>query len=72
MIFKTLAALSLSAASFYGLSTPKFKSKLECIRRFFAKQVIDKKVFTYAMIFNTFNLIPKMHLILDRTNWKYV
>jgi hypothetical protein len=54
-----------------GLKTLSFKAKLERIRRFFAKQVIDEKVFAYAMVFNTFNRIPKMHLILDRTNWKY-
>ena len=54
-----------------GLKTLSFKAKLERIRRFFAKQVTLEKVFAYAMVFNTFNRIPKMHLILDRTNWKY-
>jgi len=54
-----------------GLQTLSFKAKRERIRRFFAKQVIDEKVLADAMVFNTFHRIPKMHLILDRTNWKY-
>lgn len=54
-----------------GLTTKLFKSKLERIRRFFVGQVIDDKAFAMALVMNTFKCIPKMDLILDRTNWKY-
>ena len=39
-----------------GLQTLLFKAKRERIRRFFAKHLIDEKVFADAMVFNTFNL----------------
>jgi len=48
-----------------------FKSKLERIRRFFAYQGIDYKAFALATVLSVFKTIPKMHLILDRTNWKF-
>ena len=35
-----------------GLQTLSFKAKRERISRFFAKQVIDEKVFAYAMVYN--------------------
>jgi hypothetical protein len=48
-----------------------FKSKLERIRRFFAYQEIDYKAFAWATVMSVFKKIPKMHLILDRTSWKF-
>ena len=51
-------------------ATP-LKSRLERIRRFFAKQVFDYGAFARAMVLGLFKQIPKMHLILDRTNWKF-
>jgi hypothetical protein len=55
-----------------GLNTPgTLKSKLEKIRRFFAKQSFDYHHIAKQILLHTFSRIPKMHLILDRTNWKF-
>jgi hypothetical protein len=48
-----------------------FKSKLERIRRFFAEQDIDYGLFAKTLVLSMFQRIPDMHLILDRTNWKF-
>jgi hypothetical protein len=48
-----------------------FKSKLERIRRFFCKQVIDDVQLTHAWLMQVYGKIPKMDLMLDRTNWKF-
>ena len=54
-----------------SLETKGFlKSKLERIRRFFAKQVINYEEFAYTLVQTVFQKIPQMDLILDRTNWK--
>ena len=47
------------------------KSKLERIRRFFAKQIVDHNAFALQMVTTIFKTVPKMDLILDRTNWKF-
>ena len=47
------------------------KGGLERVRRFFANQRIDMELFSRAMVLSTFACIPKMDLILDRTNWKF-
>lgn len=47
------------------------KSKLERIRRFFAGQIFDYEAFAKSMIMTIFKEIPKMHIIIDRTNWKF-
>lgn len=47
------------------------KSRLERIRRFFFGQEIDSKAFALALVKGAFQTIPKMDLILDRTNWKF-
>jgi hypothetical protein len=60
-------ALSLSLPASSGL----LKSRLERIRRFFAYQNIDYQAFALAMVLAVFKKVPKMHLILDRTNWKF-
>ena len=60
-------ALSLSLPTSSGL----LKSRLERIRRFFAYQEIDYRAFALAMVLAVFKKVPKMHLILDRTNWKF-
>ncbi len=54
-----------------NITTGNIKSKLERIRRFFAKQQIDYDDFAKQMILGMFKKIPKMDLILDRTNWKF-
>jgi hypothetical protein len=55
-----------------GLMTPEtLKSKLEKIRRFFAHQSFDYPNIAKQIVLCTFGKIPKMHLILDRTNWKF-
>lgn len=55
-----------------GLTTPgTLKSKLEKIRRFFAHQPFDYQHIAKQIVLCTFGKIPKMHLILDRTNWKF-
>lgn len=55
-----------------GLTTPgTLKSKLEKIRRFFAKQDFDYQHIAKQIVLCTFGRIPQMHLILDRTNWKF-
>lgn len=55
-----------------GFSTPgTLKSKLEKIRRFFARQDFNYQHIARQMVLGTFGKIPKMHLILDRTNWKF-
>jgi hypothetical protein len=56
----------------HGLDTKgSLKAKLERIRRFFANQEIDYKQIAKAIVQHIFGKIPKMHLILDRTNWKF-
>ena len=56
----------------YLLVSSCMKSKLERIRRFFAKQVIDYEAFAKAMVLHVFKgTIPSMHLIMNRTNWKF-
>lgn len=47
------------------------KSKLERIRRFFAGQVFDYEAFAKTMVLQVFKTLPQMHLIMDRTNWKF-
>lgn len=52
------------------------KSKLERIRRFFKYQEIDLIVFAKALLTTFFphqgpTTPPFMHLLLDRTNWKF-
>lgn len=47
------------------------KSQCERIRRFFAEQAIDYQVFAQALMNVISSSIPKVHLILDRTNWKF-
>ena len=47
------------------------KSQCERIRRFFAQQIIDYQVFAQALMSVISRSIPKLHLILDRTNWKF-
>ena len=47
------------------------KSRLERIRRFFACQAIDYNAFALQMVMSIFKKVPKMDLILDRTNWKF-
>jgi hypothetical protein len=47
------------------------KSKLERIRRFFKGQAIDYEKFALQMVMTLFKKIPKMDLIIDRTNWKF-
>ena len=47
------------------------KSKLERIRRFFAGQFFDYEAFAKHLVVHVFKDIPKMHLIMDRTNWKF-
>ncbi|CAO5681713.1 MAG: hypothetical protein NEHIOOID_01334 [Holosporales bacterium] len=47
------------------------KSKLERVRRFFANTKIDPCLFAKTLISSVWRQIPKMHLILDRTNWKF-
>jgi hypothetical protein len=47
------------------------KSKLERIRRFFKGQAIDYEAFSLQLVMTIFKKIPKMDLILDRTNWKF-
>jgi len=47
------------------------KSKLERIRRFFKGQAIDYDKFAMQLIMMIFKKVPKMDLILDRTNWKF-
>ena len=55
-----------------GFITPgTLKSKLEKIRRFFAYQTFDYQHIAMQIVLNTYGKIPKMHLILDRTNWKF-
>lgn len=55
-----------------GLKHPStFKSKLERIRRFFCKQVIDETQLTHTWLMHIYGKIPKMDLMLDRTNWKF-
>lgn len=51
-------------------SSKSLKSRLERIRRFFVRQLIDYESFSFHMVMSIFKGIPKMHLILDRTNWK--
>jgi hypothetical protein len=53
------------------LSFGTLKSKLERIRRFFAYQVFDYNKIAYQIVLKIFGTIPSMHLILDRTNWKF-
>ena len=55
----------------FEASVATIKSKLERLRRFFAGQIIDYEAFAKNLVFQTFKGIPQMHLILDRTNWKY-
>jgi hypothetical protein len=48
------------------------KSKLERIRRFLKSQDIDQIIFAKALIAGVWgDNIPKMHLMMDRTNWKF-
>ena len=47
------------------------KSKLERIRRFLKAQEIDQICFGKAVISTLWQATPQMHLILDRTNWKF-
>ena len=47
------------------------KSNCERIRRFFAEQAIDYEIFAKALISMISQSTPKLHLILDRTNWKF-
>lgn len=55
-----------------GLGTMgTLKSKLERVRRFFSKQLIDYEQIAKNIVLHTFGKIPKMHLILDRTNWTF-
>ena len=55
-----------------GFETSKtFKAHLERIRRFFKYQMIHPLTLSHTLLFALFNRIPKMDLILDRTNWKF-
>lgn len=54
-----------------NITNSTIKSKLERVRRFFANQFFDYDLFIKNLVLQTFNGIPKMDLILDRTNWKY-
>ena len=47
------------------------KSKLERIRRFFKDQTIDYDKFAMQLIMTVFKNVPKMDLIIDRTNRKF-
>lgn len=48
-----------------------YKSKLERIRRFFAKQLIDPFQLCYTVLMYLYARIPMMDVALDRTNWKF-
>jgi hypothetical protein len=48
-----------------------FKAKLEKIRRFFAYQEIDPVQLSHAWLMHIYGKMPKMDLMLDRTNWKF-
>lgn len=52
-------------------NTASLKSQCERIRRFFAEQAIDYQVFAKAMMGVISSSTPKVHLIIDRTNWKF-
>jgi hypothetical protein len=52
-------------------STVCLKSQCERIRRFFAEQVIDYQAFAQAMMNIISSSTPKVHLIIDRTNWRF-
>lgn len=52
-------------------SGASLKSKLERIRRFFANQKIDQPLLAKAIIESSFSETPRMHIIVDRTNWKF-
>lgn len=54
-----------------SFSDGALKSKLERIRRFFANQIVDQAFLSKQIIKSTFGEIPKMDLIMDRTNWKF-
>ncbi len=55
-----------------GVESPgPLKSKLEKIRRFFAKQEFNYQHIARQTLLCTFGKIPSMHVILDRTNWKF-
>jgi len=47
------------------------KSRHEKIRRFFAQQDFDFTHIAKHLIHHAFGQTPKMHLILDRTNWRF-
>ncbi len=54
---------------FKNEGTEKFK--LERVRRFFANTEIDPCLFAKNLVSVIWKQTPKMHLILDRTNWKF-
>jgi hypothetical protein len=75
-ICMVLALIDQGNVQHHALATPlktegTLKSKLERIRRFFAKQAIDYDAFALQMVLHVFKKIPMMDLILDRTNWKF-
>lgn len=47
------------------------KARLERVRRFFAYQECDYELFAKNLVLHVFKHIPKMDVIMDRTNWKF-